>query len=191
MAVVTKEVCYHCGDTCTSKVLLKDEKSFCCSGCLNVYSILSAGNLHNYYKLNQHPGASQKKEQQKFDYLNVAEIAAKLVNYQDAEKTLVTFYLPAIHCSSCIWLLEHLNTLNPAILESRVDFLKKQVHLQFNHQHSSLQEIAQLLTTIGYEPLISLQDVVNSGVATKDALVPKIAVAGFCFGNVMLLAFPA
>ncbi|HET8829852.1 MAG TPA: heavy metal translocating P-type ATPase metal-binding domain-containing protein, partial [Pelobium sp.] len=191
MAVITNEVCYHCGDDCLSKLLIKDEKSFCCNGCLNVYSILSAGNLHNYYKLNKHPGASQKKESQDFDYLNVSEIAAKLINYQDNDKTIVTFYLPTIHCSSCIWLLEHLNTLDAGIIESRVDFLKKQLYLQFHHTHITLQKVAQLLTNIGYEPLISLQDVVNQNSAKKDGLVPKIAVAGFCFGNVMILSFPA
>ncbi|WP_017259084.1 heavy metal translocating P-type ATPase [Pedobacter arcticus] len=191
MAVITKEVCYHCGDECSSKLLLKDEKNFCCNGCLNVYSILAAGNLQNYYKLNNYPGASQKKEIQAFDYLNIPEITAKLVNYQDTDKTIVTLYLPAIHCSSCIWLLEHLNKLDAGVTESRVDFLKKQIYLQFNHNHTKLQQIAQLLTSIGYEPLISLQDVVNNDVSKKDRLIPKIAVAGFCFGNVMLLAFPA
>jgi Cu+-exporting ATPase len=84
-----------------------------------------------------------------------------------------------------------LNTLDAGILESRVDFLKKQVYLHFSHNHITLQQVAQLLTSIGYEPLISLQDVVNDGVSKKDRLVPKIAVAGFCFGNVMLLSFPA
>ncbi len=191
MAVITNEVCYHCGDDCVSKLLVKDEKNFCCNGCLNVYSILSAGNLHNYYKLNKHPGESQKKENQQFDYLNVPDIAAKLLSYKDAEKTIVTFYLPSIHCSSCIWLLEHLNTLDAGIIESRVDFLKKQVYLQFDHNHTTLQQVAQLLTSIGYEPLISLQDVVNESNSKNDGLIPKIAVAGFCFGNVMILSFPA
>ncbi|HEX7366445.1 MAG TPA: heavy metal translocating P-type ATPase metal-binding domain-containing protein [Pelobium sp.] len=191
MAVLSKEICFHCGDDCSSKLLIKDDRNFCCNGCLNVYSILSVGNLQNYYKLNQHPGATQNKNPQEFDYLNIPEIAAKLVNYQDAEKTVVTLYLPGIHCSSCIWLLEHLNTLNSGIIESRVDFLKKQVYLQFHHQHISLQKVAQLLTSIGYEPLISLQDVVNDGFSKKDQLIPKIAVAGFCFGNVMILSFPA
>lgn len=191
MAVITNELCYHCGDACASKLLIKDDKNFCCNGCLNVYSILSAGNLHNYYKLNKHPGASQKNESQQFDYLNVPEISAKLVNYQDTEKTVVTFYLPSIHCSSCIWLLEHLNTLDVGIIESRVDFLKKQVYLQFYHSHTSLQQVAQLLTSIGYEPLISLNDVVSENNSKKDGLIPKIAVAGFCFGNVMILSFPA
>jgi Cu+-exporting ATPase len=39
--------------------------------------------------------------------------------------------------------------------------------------------------------MISLQDIIKKqNSATKDNLVSKIAVAGFCFGNVMLLSFP-
>ncbi|MFC5283919.1 heavy metal translocating P-type ATPase [Pedobacter alpinus] len=191
MATLVQEQCFHCGDICISKPLQKDERSFCCAGCLNVYSILSVGSLKNYYKLNPHPGATQNKDNNNFAFLNVAEIAAKLINYQDKDKTIITFYIPSIHCSSCIWLLENLHTLNHGVFESRVDFLKKQVYIQFNQQHTTLQEVAQLLASIGYEPLISLQDVVNDSTQKKDNLMPKIAVAGFCFGNVMLFSFPA
>lgn len=192
MITLTKEQCYHCGDVCLpSSVLLKDDKSFCCTGCLNVYSILSEGGLNNYYKLNQFPGANQNGDSSKFNYLDNEEIAQKLIHYKDEHKTIVTFYIPSVHCSSCIWLLEHLSTLNDSVQENTVDFLKKQVYIQFNNQKSSLKEIAELLTNIGYEPLISLQDVVNKSSNTKNTIIPKIAVAGFCFGNVMLLSFPA
>ncbi|OAQ39226.1 ATPase [Pedobacter psychrophilus] len=191
MDIQTQTLCYHCGDLCLTENLKQDEKNFCCSGCLNVYSILSNGGLNNYYKLNLHPGDSQDKVIGKFGYLDNQEIAAKLIHYADAQKITVTFYIPSIHCSSCIWLLEHLNTIDSAIQENRVDFLKKQVYIQFNPQQTSLKNIAELLTNIGYEPLISLQDVVNKDVAKKDNLIPKIAVAGFCFGNAMLLSFPA
>ncbi len=191
MDIQTQTLCYHCGDLCLLENLKQEEKNFCCSGCLNVYSILSNGGLNNYYKLNLHPGASQDKLIGKFGYLDNQEIAAKLIHYADAQKITVTFYIPSIHCSSCIWLLEHLNTIDSAIQENRVDFLKKQVYIQFNPQQTSLKNIADLLAHIGYEPLISLQDVVNNDVAKKDNLIPKIAVAGFCFGNAMLLSFPA
>lgn len=88
-------------------------------------------------------------------------------------------------------MLEHLNTIEPAVLENRVDFLKKQVYIQFNQHLTNLKKIVELLDQIGYEPLISLQDIVKKDIAEKDDLLTKIAVAGFCFGNVMLLSFPA
>ncbi|MDA9555442.1 heavy metal translocating P-type ATPase metal-binding domain-containing protein [Pelobium sp.] len=191
MATLTQTHCYHCGDICIDQELQKDEKTFCCNGCLQVYSILTESKLGHYYKLNPHPGDTQKLADTKFSYLDEPEIAAQLISYQDQEKTIVSFYIPAIHCSSCIWLLEHLNTLNDGIIANRVDFLKKQVTIQFHHQQVSLGQVATLLQSIGYEPLISLQDVVKQNHQQKDNLLPKIAVAGFCFGNVMLLSFPA
>lgn len=186
-----KTVCYHCGDDCTSAIITKDEKNFCCNGCLNVYGILASSKLGNYYNLNAHPGESQKKAKHQFDFLEEPDIVTNLVNYQDHTKTIVTFYIPSIHCSSCIWLLEHLNTLTDGIIENRVDFFKKQVYIQFNHQKISLKALAELLSDIGYEPLINFKDASAHETNKKDNLLPKIALAGFCFGNAMLLSFPA
>src|SRR5690606_18348426 len=104
---------------------------------------------------------------------------------------IATFYLPHIHCSSCIWLLEQLNQVHPVIYYSRIDFLKKQINVRFKNSEISLRQVVELLYDIGYEPLISLQDVVKKQTTgQKDNLVKKIAVAGFCFGNVMLFSFP-
>lgn len=190
MATITKTSCYHCGEIAYTQSYQLDNRTFCCSGCLNVYHILSSSNLRGYYKLNNHPGRTVESNTQ-FSYLEEPEIKAKLIDYTDSNKTIISFYIPAIHCSSCIWLLEHLHVLNKGILENRVDFVKKQVYIQFNHKEISLQQLAELLQTIGYEPLISLQDVIKEQKKIKDKLPSKIAVAGFCFGNTMLLSFPS
>src|SRR5471030_3210211 len=69
--------------------------------------------------------------------------------------------------------------------------MKKHLNIRFDHNKLTLQQLVELLYDIGYEPLISLQDVIKKQNAVKkDNLVQKIAVAGFCFGNVMLLSFP-
>lgn len=161
-------------------------------GCKGVYQILSSYNLSGYYTYNAIPGASQKKAPQHFDYLDEPGIAAELVDYTDDRMTVITLFVPAIHCSSCIWLLENLHKINPDISQSRTDFLKKQVSITFRNQEISLRKVVELLTSVGYEPLISLQDVVKKQQSdhSERNLVTKIAVAGFCFGNVMLLSFP-
>ena len=193
MSVITFEAttCYHCGNDCVDEPFTIDDKDFCCHGCKEVYSILSKSGLNNYYCYNDHPGANRTKTDPKLDYLLVPSIVKDLVEYTDEDVTIVTFYIPHIHCSSCIWLLEQMNRLNPAIYYSRVDFLRKQVNIRFNNKEINLKEVVELLDLIGYEPLISLQDIVKNQVfSKKDDLVRKIAVAGFCFGNVMLLSFP-
>lgn len=183
-------LCYHCGN-CADEYTWLDDKVFCCNGCREVYSILSQSGLGNYYAYNDHPGATRDKGNGRFDYLKEPAIIRDLVEYADDKFTIITFYIPNIHCSSCIWLLEHLNKLNPAVHYSRVDFLKKQVNLRFDNDRASLYDVVSLLDRIGYEPLISLQDVIKKQTkGAGDNLVKKIAVAGFCFGNVMLLSFP-
>jgi Cu+-exporting ATPase len=184
--------CYHCGDNLPVDLYLYDDKQFCCLGCKGVYKILSSHNLINYYAYNDVPGQTQKTQSKHYEYLDEAEIIEKLVDYQDGKITTITLYVPAIHCSSCIWLLENLHKINPAIVQSRIDFLKKQVAITFKNEQTSLRTVVEMMVSIGYEPLISLQDVVKKQQSdfSERKLVAKIAVAGFCFGNVMLLSFP-
>lgn len=188
---IEKISCYHCGDDCLTENYILDDKHFCCHGCKSVYQLLSESQLCNYYTYNDHPGAARARTDRRFDYLSEPAIVNQLVDYTDQHITMVTFYIPHIHCSSCLWLLEKLNKINPAVHYCRVDFLKKQLNIRFDHHRLNLQQLVELLYDIGYEPLISLQDVIKEqNAATKDHLVQKIAVAGFCFGNVMLLSFP-
>jgi Cu+-exporting ATPase len=186
-----KTVCYHCGDDVLTTTYVLDDKHFCCHGCQSVYSILSTNNLCSYYNYNDYPGANRARVDNRFDYLSDPSIINDLIDYTDDHITMVTFYIPHIHCSSCLWLLEQLNKISPAVHYCRVDFLKKQLNIRFDHHKLSLQGLVVLLFNIGYEPVISLQDVIKKqNTAPKDNLVQKIAVAGFCFGNVMLLSFP-
>jgi Cu+-exporting ATPase len=189
---VSATACFHCGESLPSDPHRLDEKEFCCVGCLGVYKILSDNNLGDYYVYNDIPGQTQRLKQLHYEYLNEPEIAAKLVDYTDERVTIITFYIPNIHCSSCIWLLESLHKLNANIVQSRVDFLKKQVVVTFKNQELSLKDLVETLCRIGYEPVISLQDVVKEQQTgfTDRKLIARIAVAGFCFGNTMLLSFP-
>jgi Cu+-exporting ATPase len=190
-AIIGKTLCYHCGDECLTEHYGVEDKQFCCHGCQTVYQVLSENKLCSYYNYNDHPGATRNHIDKRFDYLNESSIVSELIDYTDDQITIVTFYIPHIHCSSCLWLLEQLNRINPAIHYCRVDFLKKQLNIRFDHQKLSLQQLVELLYDIGYEPLISLQDIIKKqNAVNKDNLVSKIAVAGFCFGNVMLLSFP-
>lgn len=194
--VLTHTCCYHCGAEATNPVYVegtnaKPEHVFCCIGCLSVYKILSSNNLCSYYSYNDAPGTKLTANNQRYDYLDEPDIVSKLIDYTDDKVTSVTFYIPSVHCSSCIWLLEHLYKIDRAIIHSRIDFLKKHVRVTFRNQDTSFRKVVELMASVGYEPLISLQDIVKEDQKnTNRDLIKKIAVAGFCMGNVMLLSFP-
>ncbi|MFT4154103.1 heavy metal translocating P-type ATPase [Parafilimonas sp.] len=184
--------CYHCGENCPPAPIISDGKSFCCEGCKMVYAILNKSGLCDYYAISQNPGSSQrvKVREDKFAFLDDEKISASLLNYKDAHQTFVTFYIPQIHCSSCLWLLENLHKLHASVISSKVNFEKKEVDILFNHEEISLRRVAVLLVSIGYEPYISLNDMRRAKPRPDKSKIFKIGVAGFCFGNIMLLSFP-
>lgn len=190
--VDTKIVCYHCGDICKDKSIVINEKYFCCSGCKTVYEILNQNELCTYYNFENNPGISPKNiESKKFEYLDDQLTINKLLDFSDDKISKITFFIPQMHCSSCIWLLENLFKLNPAIINSTVNFVRKELTIKFLHEKVSLKEVVILISSIGYEPQINL-DTAEKKISVKSNknLYYKIGVAGFCFGNIMLFSFP-
>ena len=186
-------ICYHCGTACANDHISLEEKLFCCEGCKLVYEILNNNGLCDYYKLQSHPGLSQIKplRSDKYAYLDNEQICEKLYKFSDGKHAIVTLYIPGVHCSSCMWLLEHMHRLTPGITESRLNFSTKELTIHFSTPEISLRKIVELLTTIGYEPHISLQDGKEEVFSkTGKRKIYKLGVAGFCFGNIMMMSFP-
>ena len=182
--------CYHCGDQCDVDHIYFDNKNFCCYGCKTVFEIFSSNNLSHYYDLQSAAGASPKEIKGKYDFLDNPDIVERLIEFEDDNLQIVQLFVPHIHCSSCIWVLENLNKLLPAVINSQVDFPKKKVQITYHSNRLSLKELVVLLARIGYEPQITLQQYADDK-STKDrSLIYKLGIAGFAFGNVMFLSFP-
>lgn len=185
------ENCFHCGQGIEKERILFDEQTFCCNGCRSVYEILNTNNLSNFYELNKRAGIRPSDENSsQFDYLDTPEIFEKITDFSEGSTSLVTFKVPVIHCSSCIWLLESLHTLNDGIKYSQVNFTRKTLQVSFNHNDLKLSELAKFLTNLGYKPVISLETAEKNVDHLDKSLLVKLAIAGFAFGNGMFLAFP-
>jgi Cu+-exporting ATPase len=190
--VKTVVQCYHCGETCDTSIK-EDEHYFCCEGCKFVYGLLKENGLCNYYELSTTPGIKIKGKfvSDKFAYLDNKEIQEKLIRFTDGSQTQVSFYLPQMHCASCIWLLENLHSIQPGILYSKTNFQRKEIFIAFNPRETSLRKIVELLAFVGYEPYISFDDSEKKRekkVNRKQFY--KIGVAAFCFSNIMMFSFP-
>lgn len=168
-----------------------EDKNFCCYGCKVVFEIINENNLCAYYDYEQHPGATVRQvDEEAYAYLEENAVQQKLLEFQSTSFSRVRFRVPAIHCVSCIWLLENLRKLDHGILRSEVNFARKSVVIDFNPERVSLKRVAGLMASVGYAPQIQLSSEQNAKPVTTDRLVSRLAVAGFCFGNVMLFSFP-
>lgn len=181
--------CYHCGNNCNDNISING-KIFCCKGCKSTYEILENKNLCEYYKLKKQPGIKPDIFSfNKFRFLENADVASKLYDFEDNNIATLTLYIPSIHCTSCIWLLENLNTLNPGVMLSRVNFPEKKLFVKINKNIITVKQLFELLYSVGYEPLAEKPEEDKTKPSRKK-LYYKIGIAGFCFGNIMLLSFP-
>ncbi len=187
------EKCVHCGEDCGKNPVIWEDKPFCCYGCKTVYQILNEKKLDKYYEIQPMSGIKIDREGvgDKYAYLDNEEIAGSLLAFSDGGFSKVTLFIPTIHCASCIWLLENLNTLDPGIVQSSVNFPKKQVSITFKPKEISLRRIVELLVSIHYVPEINLEQAEgkDTGKSERDLLI-KIGIAGFSLMNVMLYNFP-
>ena len=185
-----KKNCFHCGLDCKNNQYQIEEKLFCCNGCKTVYEILHQSELGCYYDFEKNPGTIPMEIKGKYNYLDTKEIADKLLEFNDDETSVVSFYTPNMHCSSCIWVLENLDKLHSGIVTSSVNFPQKKIRITFKNEKITLKNVVELITSIGYEPYISLEDADSGKHKSNKTLIYQIAIAGFGFGNIMLLSFP-
>lgn len=187
---IEKALCHHCGEDC-EEAIRAYSYSFCCQGCATVYDILSSNGMGQYYSLEKSPGISpQKRREEKYNFLTDVETAKKLYSFENNTVAQVELSIPAIHCISCIWLIENLNKLAPGIIRSEVNFGKKTARIVFRKNKTNLKDIANLLLDLGYYVDFNLADLDKHKKSQNRSLISKISVAGFCFGNIMLFSFP-
>ncbi|MBI3234956.1 MAG: heavy metal translocating P-type ATPase metal-binding domain-containing protein, partial [Bacteroidetes bacterium] len=146
--------CFHCGDICPDLTVEFEHKYFCCEGCRFVFELLDKNNLCNYYDLNEHPGNTLKapKQNKKFEFLKEEAIEEKLISFKNKNYSVVSLYLPGIHCSSCLWLLQNLNRFDSGIISSNVSFEKKELKVIYKQKETNLYKIASRADSLGYTP---------------------------------------
>ena len=187
----TYQNCYHCGNTCDETIENLGDKAFCCMGCKTVYELLSSCDMDNYYDLENHPGISPENfRNDAFAYLETEEIKETLLEFSGDGVEVIQWFLPEIHCSSCIWLLENLNRLQEGVKNAQVNFPKKTIRIVYEPEKISMRELAELLTGIGYKPEINLSDTEEKENTNNKALLYKLGIAGFSFGNTMFVSLP-
>ena len=186
----TPLLCDHCGDEILNRnVHTFNEKSFCCNGCMVVYQLLDENGMGAFYKLEDRSGVRPKNVQEhKYDFLEVEEIRSKFIDFEDENYIKITLFLPEIHCSSCIYLLENLPRILPAVTSCQVAFIQREALITFRKNELKLSELAVFLNKIGYAPNFGNRKEQNK--KSNKIFLYKLGLAGFAFGSIMLWSFP-
>ncbi|GAB5537932.1 MAG: heavy metal translocating P-type ATPase metal-binding domain-containing protein [Salibacteraceae bacterium] len=155
-----------------------------------MYTLLKDTGLGTYYSIEANPGQTQNEAKQTLEFLDLEEVKNSLIDFQEGTHNKITLYLPSIHCSACIWLLEKLNRLNSGVIRSDVNYVRKEVTILFDTEKLSLKELVALLEKLGYSPDLQRRNAGKSRSKHDTQLLLKLGLAGFVFGNIMLFSFP-
>ena len=119
----------------------------------------------------------------KYEHLQVADEQENVVRFSKTRSEW-NLSLPAIHCTSCLILLESMNTWLEGVVDVRVQFSDKRANILFNEQELSLVHLAAWLDYVGYPPSA------KNKTERSNKKLQTLGIAGFAMGNAMMSAFP-
>ena len=97
------------------------------------------------------------------------------------------FALPTMHCASCVWLLERLPHIQSGLISAEVDLQRKTIVVDVVPGALRVRDVAELLRSFGYEPLIHVEgNELSREQQRKEAtrgLYLRLGVAGFAKGQ--------
>ncbi len=177
--------CVHCG----LPVPRSRSDDFCCDGCQTVFEVIHGAGLGRYYREREIvPKEPAVVADRGFGELDDPRFLAESTRAV-GELREVELWLENLHCPACVWLVERLGRVVPAVASARVDLSHGTVRLLWDPAEAPLSRVAQGLASLGYTPHRA-----GSGSRAElsrqenRALLVRLAVAGACFANVMLLS---
>ena len=168
---------------------------FCCVGCEAVFDLLAAQRLTGYYA-DRPAQASPRRDRERrpadrFAGLDDPEVAARLVQFEDGQTAVATFAVPAVHCGSCVWLLEQLWRFDPGITRSEVSLQHRTVRVEFRRAATSARADRRAARRAWLRAGHATRDRPPAPCRARGAgSTPQLGVAGFAFGNMMLFSIP-
>ena len=190
------DLCEHCGLeilSLSNRKEARDSSRFCCMGCEFAYQLISDWNLEEFYQLRNEDSEKRLERVQasesNFKFFDDPEFQARYVKSKSLDLSSTIFYLEGIYCVACVWLIEKLPAILPGVIESRVDFRKARLKLSFNPKKIKLSVIAKTLDSLGYKPCPLTENIEETKHKQElKKLLIRLAVAGVCAGNTMLIA---
>src|SRR5437763_593910 len=84
--------CFHCGTLCRGAALIREDKNFCCQGCLTVFELLTENGLGHFYQLAEAaaPRVKAGAKEEQFAYLDESAVRDRLVDFANHRITRVT-----------------------------------------------------------------------------------------------------
>jgi Cu2+-exporting ATPase len=189
--------CTHCGLPVPRGLIEQGSPhQFCCQGCRAVFAIIHGEGLDDYYSMRRSLETDKARvpdavsaERIDYDAYDDPAFAEAFSTVCDDGTTTATLSVDGLHCAACVWLIERLQRVVPAVISAQVHYGRATVDIRWRTGDAAFSDIARGLHALGYPaspPRGASQD--ERRRADARAQLIRIGVAGALAGNIMLVA---
>lgn len=166
---------------------------FCCNGCASAHSVIHSCGLENYYRLvDRAEGSPSPARTTRRGYAEFDDPVFQALYCRPLPNGLLAteLVLEGVHCGACIWLLEKLPRAVPGVAEARLEVRRATICLTYDPARVTLSRVGRVLDSLGYPPHPARGPAAREARRCEDRrMLIRMAVAGACAGNIMLLFF--
>jgi heavy metal translocating P-type ATPase len=172
------------GQSPLTRRLAENDHSFCCLGCLNVYTILLESGVIS--QGGDFRDTEVYRQSLKLGLISNAQ-ARKVEIPANAETREAVYHVSGMWCASCGWLIEHALLTETGILNADVLFASDLVKVRYCPQYVPPARIPDCIAGLGYRAS-EYTGQTESDRAERRNLLLRIGVAAFLWLNVMTLS---
>ncbi|PQO37357.1 heavy metal translocating P-type ATPase [Bremerella cremea] len=183
--------CTHCGLPVPAELRsAAREEQFCCHGCETAYLILQEDQeLLESLQARREASATARRELQNYTYLDHPSFFETHCRERDSGVVQTRFLLEGILCASCVFAVEKLPRFLPGVINAQMNLTTSQATIEWRPDAVALSDIARTLDRLGYPPHPVTEDG-QERLEREEShrQLIRLAVAGACAGNTMLIA---
>lgn len=190
----TTIACTHCGLPVPRGLVEPDaDEQFCCNGCRTVYHMIREHGLDAFYRIRDESDDTPTRApttHRRYDEFADPTFRELYCRPAGQGVSSIDLSLEGVHCAACVWLIEKLPRVVPGVIEARLSMGTSQARLRWDERVVDLPTVARALDRLGYPPHPARgRDGQDARRREDRRFLIRIAVAGACAGNLMLLAF--
>lgn len=190
----TAIACSHCGLPVPRGLVEPGaDDQFCCNGCRTVYHMIREHGLDAFYRIRDDSDDTPTRApttHRRYDEFADPTFRDLYCRPAGQGVSSIDLSLEGVHCAACVWLIEKLPRVVPGVIEARLSLGTSRARLRWDERVVDLPTVARALDRLGYPPHPARgRDGQDARRREDRRFLVRIAVAGACAGNLMLLAF--
>lgn len=181
---MTTVLCALCATDANGSSIVDGERSFCCSGCQAVYSILSAQNMLAHYQ-----DTPLFKQAVRYGLISNPDLIEQIRHRQasDEETEKLYFEIEDMWCPSCAEVIKLVLSQEQGVKCCVVDYSTDLAAIEYHPKWIARDHLFQLIKNLGYQPV---QRQFDEASKVNKFLAIRLCIAAFCAMNVMMFSYP-